>query len=86
MISNFRNFMKSNEGKMFLSIILGIGLASLFRKSCNGKRCMRFIGPHISKIENKVYKFNDKCYKYKPNAETCSKKKKQVHFDTNIAQ
>ena len=81
-LGGIRNFIDSQPGKMFLSVILGIGLATLFKKSCSGKGCFRFIGPNITQIENKVYKFNDKCYTYKPSAETCNKKKKHVHFET----
>lgn len=83
-LGGIRNFIDSQQGRMFLSIILGIGLATLFKKSCSGKGCFRFIGPDIKKMENKIYKFNEKCYTYKPSAETCNKNKKQVHFETKV--
>lgn len=78
---HFKRLLYSNTGKYIISMILGVGLASLFRKSCSEKRCIRFIGPHIKNVEDKVFKYNDKCYKYKPTAESCNKSKKQIKFD-----
>ena len=77
---NILNAMKSNFGKNMISIIIGIGIASLFRKSCEGKECMIFKGPEFEKITNTVYKYNDKCYKFIEKNVTCNKFKKQIDF------
>ena len=51
-------------GKIFISIFLGLGLATLFRKVCNDKNCLVFHGPVISEIDGKTYQFGESCYKY----------------------
>ena len=55
-----------------ISIILGIGLASLFRQACRGDKCVVINGPKLQEIEKHIYKIDDKCYKYKPIATMCS--------------
>lgn len=56
--------MSTPMGKIFISILLGLGLATLFRVTCKEKNCIRFAGPVISEIDGKIYKHGDKCYKY----------------------
>jgi len=52
-------------GKIFISILLGLGLASLFRKVCQDKQCMEFRGPPVSAVDGKVFaKGDDKCVQY----------------------
>ena len=77
---NFKRLLYSPLGKIIISIILGLGLSAMFRKVCNERNCIRFSGPSVDDIKDKVYKFNDKCFSFKPTAESCSKEKKQVHF------
>ena len=48
-IDNVIKSMKTDIGKMILSIILGIGLASLFRKSCESRNCLVFHAPSFKK-------------------------------------
>ena len=67
-------------GRSIISILLGLGLATLFRKVCNDRNCLLFKGPNLSNIRGKTFKYNDKCYKYKENATTCDKTKKIVDF------
>lgn len=77
---NLRRIIYSKFGKYIISILLGLGLASLFRKACHDRKCLKFVGPDIKEIKDKVFKFGDKCYKYSPSAESCNNEKKQVHF------
>lgn len=56
--------MNSPLGKIFISILLGLGLATLFRTACKEKNCIRFAGPVISEVDGKIYKHGEKCYKY----------------------
>lgn len=51
-------------GKIMISILLGLGLATLFRKACKDKNCIHFAGPIISEIDHKIYKYGDSCYQY----------------------
>lgn len=75
---NFKRLLYTDLGRIVLSIILGLGLATLFRKICTDKSCLRFNGPIISDLEGKIYKHGDKCYKYSANTDKCDTTKKQV--------
>jgi hypothetical protein len=61
---NIKYLLNDPIGKVFISIILGLGLATFFRTVCKEKNCIRFHGPVISDIDGKIYKHGDKCYKY----------------------
>ena len=67
-------------GKYFISIILGLGLATLFRKSCENDNCIVFKAPNINKLTGKPYKFNGDCYNYNFNSASCDSKKRIVSF------
>jgi hypothetical protein len=53
---NFKRLLETSLGKNMISIVLGLGLASLFRKVCNDKNCIVFNGPIITDIEDKIFK------------------------------
>jgi hypothetical protein len=73
-------FVHSETGRTIMSIILGLGLATFFRKMCSGKNCIVSKAPPLEEIEDKIYKFDGKCYKLEKNAEMCNTKKKVVSF------
>jgi len=77
---HFDRILHSKLGKILMSIILGLGLATLFKKTCNGRNCYSFIGPNFSDIKHKQYKFNDECYTFKEEAVSCDKNKKILRF------
>ena len=56
--------MSTPLGKIFISILLGLGLATIFRSTCKEKNCIRFAGPVLNEIDGKIYKHGDKCFKY----------------------
>lgn len=68
------NVLKTDFGSIIISILLGLGLASLFRKTCSENNCIIVKGPSIEKIKNKTFKFDDKCYKYEPEITSCKNK------------
>ena len=68
MIKNLLNSIHTDFGKYIISFILGVGLASIFRKSCSNKNCLDFRGPHHLDIIKPTYGFNDGCYKFKEKA------------------
>ena len=41
-------------GRYAISIILGLGLASLFRKVCNERNCLVFKGPPIKEFKKDI--------------------------------
>ena len=77
-------FISSSTGKVLVSIILGIGLASLFRMSCKGKNCVIIHAPPMDEIKNKVYNYeNDpnSCFKYEITPIKCDKNKKIYSYE-----
>ena len=61
-----------------ISCIIGFGLASFFRQSCNEHNCIRFRGPVISEMDGRTYKHGDKCYKYDVKSTTCDATKHKI--------
>ena len=83
---NFKRLLHSNEGKVLISIFIGLGLASLFRKVCNDKNCIDFKGPVLQDFEDQVYKHNGKCYKYTVESSSCVPNKKTIVVCQSIQQ
>ena len=75
-----RRLIYSEVGSIVMSIILGLGLATLFRKVCKNRNCMKFQGPSIKKINGQIFKYNDKCFTYQHNIAKCDKHKKIIPF------
>ena len=75
-----KKFMQSNRGKIIIAIILGFGLSTLFRKSCKDKECIEFKSPPLDKITDQVYKYDEKCYTFKPHYSKCDPHKKTIPF------
>lgn len=71
-------FVHSNTGKIVMSVLLGIGLATFFRAVCKGKRCRIMSAPPIKELDGQTYKFDDKCYKMEKNAINCTNNKRTV--------
>ena len=72
--------LKTDFGRFAISVILGLGLATLFRKVCKNRNCLIFHPPPVDEVKNNIYKYGDKCHKFTEKIEPCDKKKKQVVF------
>jgi len=82
MAINFGKFVHTETGKILMSILLGFGLASLFRQICKGKDCLIFHAPSLDDFKDKIYMNNSgKCVKYNPVATKCNTKSKIINFD-----
>jgi len=77
---HLEKFVNSSTGKIMMSILLGIGLATFFRAACKGKRCRLIGAPPMEEIDDQTYRFDDKCYKMEKNAIQCDKKKTTVRI------
>jgi hypothetical protein len=73
-------FVKSETGKYIMSILLGLGLATFFRAVCKGKECVVIKAPPLNDIEDKIYKFDGKCYKFERSSVQCDTNKQIVNF------
>ena len=69
----FDKFINNKTGKIIASILLGIGLATLFRKACKGKNCIIKKAVPMKEINGQIYKYNNKCYKYSSTPVKCNK-------------
>ena len=77
------NILYTDRGRFILAIILGLGLATLFRKFCDGKNCYDFIGPEQKAIRDQVFSFDsndNECFVMREKAAVCNKSAKKVRF------
>ena len=75
-----KHLLHTQTGGYIISIILGFGLASLFRKACQDRTCMKFEAPSSADIEKYVYHYDDptKCFKYNPHIAKCDARKETI--------
>jgi hypothetical protein len=71
-------FIHSQQGKYLMSLLLGLGLATLFRSVCKGTRCNVIKAPPMEEIDGQIYKIDEKCYEMKTNPITCDSKRKTL--------
>lgn len=71
-------FVHSSTGKILMSILLGLGLATFFRAVCKGRNCKIVSSPPLEEIEDQTYKFDSKCYKMEKSQVQCDKTRKIV--------
>ena len=70
--------LNTETGKAFVSILLGLGLASLFRKVWHDDKCLQFNGPILDEVEGKTFKSGNKCYQYEAVHSKCDSTKKTI--------
>ena len=75
-----KKILNNNFSSIIISIILGIGLASLFKNKCTGDKCLKFKGPSLDNIKNTIYLFDNECYIFSEKAIVCDKKEKSIEF------
>lgn len=75
---NIKRLFNTKTGVFFISLLLGLGLATLFRKVCNDKNCITFNGPVLGDIEDKIFEENGNCYTYTLSKERCDSNKQIV--------
>ena len=61
-----------------LSIILGFGIAAIFRPLCKGPECIIMRGPPVGDIKGAVYQFGSRCVEFDAKAIECPTKSKAV--------
>jgi hypothetical protein len=83
---NIPRLLNSPFGKIIISVLLGLGLATLFRKACTNGSCLQFNGPVISEVDGKTYQFGEHCYKYQLRPTQCDSKRRTVEFDEDTHQ
>ena len=77
----YGKFLHTQNGRIIMSILLGFGLASLFRSICKGRNCIDFCGPPSEFMDkDKIYEFDGKCYTYSQSVTKCNDKKRIVRL------
>ena len=67
--------LRSRVGIVIISIIWGLGIATLFRKACDGKTCtiIKYTSPNVKDIENSYYNYGtNECFQYSPVISKCN--------------
>ena len=72
------NYLKDKHVQIFISIIWGFGLAMIFKRSCNGRQCIVIKGPKPEDMHNKIFKHDNKCYKYSAETTACKVDSKTI--------
>ena len=54
----------SSMGQLIISALFGLSLALLFNRVCK-ENCVLYFAPKYDDIDNKIFKLEDTCYKYK---------------------
>ena len=65
------DFIHSSASRVVFGIIMGLGLASLFRKTCHGRNCMVFKAPDMAETKQYTFKYDGKCFNYNVNSARC---------------
>ena len=65
-------FISSKIGRIILSVIWALGLSTIFRKVCKNRDCIIIKGPRKNEVENKIFTYQNKCYKFKPEITKCN--------------
>ena len=81
-----KRLVTSDFGVKLLSIILGLGLATLFRKVCKGRNCMVFKAPPMKEVESNTYKKDNKCYQFSYDSVSCDTKKSIIDFSDDTKE
>jgi hypothetical protein len=75
-----KKIVSSDRGAIVMSILLGFGIATLFRKACLTRDCIVFEAPSKEMLTQGILKYDGKCYQNEPEHVQCDRKKKKVHF------
>ena len=74
---SFESILSQNFGAIMISIILGLGFASLFKRVCKNN-CIIYKVDNYKNIKSSIYEWNDNCYKYEKVDVMCDKDKKYI--------
>lgn len=65
------NIFKTDTSKMIISILWGLGLATMFQKICNDQKCIIYQAVDPNTIKNNIYNHNGECIQFEPELTTC---------------
>lgn len=68
---SLNKIMNTEFGAITISVLLGLGLAALFRSACKDGKCVVIESPPAEDTDKYFYKIDSDCYKYTPVAAKC---------------
>lgn len=71
LLSRAHALMKDNFGAAIVSALIGLGIASLFRKACVGDVCKVYVAPDPKTVEGQQFRFDGSCYEYTQEDVSC---------------
>jgi hypothetical protein len=74
----------TNFGQIMISALFGISLALVFNRVCK-ENCIIYFAPKHDDINDKVFKLDDTCYKYKTVNVPCNDKAIEPYDGHSIA-
>lgn len=74
--------LETHAGQVIFSLILGLGLAALFQRVCKDGHCIIIQGPPLDEVENKIFKQENKCYRYRAESTSCDSKTNTTSVNT----
>jgi len=68
-----RKLTGTDAGQIALAVILGLGLAGIFRSTCGGQegRCVVVTAPPVEEVHGKTFRLGEKCFRYRAEATEC---------------
>ena len=78
MIKKILSAIHTTNGQYIISFILGMGMASLFRKVCKDRNCIVFRAPDFEEVTKNIYTYGDKCYAFKKSSVACGGAEKEI--------
>jgi hypothetical protein len=73
-----KQIVNSPRSKIVIALLLGFGLSTFFRKTCEDKNCIEFKAPPLDKVNGQTFEYNTKCYRFESKQQDCNEKKKRV--------
>jgi hypothetical protein len=71
---NLSKFINTSQGKTIMSILLGVGLATMFKHICIYGKCIVQYDPNPKHLIDKIFKSNNnQCVAYSYTPVSCSK-------------
>ena len=67
-----RKFAQDDVGSIVISVLLGLGLAAMFRTACRGDGCVIIKSPNLQDVQSRTFRVSrDECYQYTPEVVPC---------------
>jgi len=71
MIKALQRVAHSQYGGALISVLLGLGIACLFRKVCKGSNCIKFTSPSVKELDGQVYRHGETCHTFTAVTKNC---------------